>query len=79
MPLAQLRAGMDAAYRDLIQLLPTLSDEDLRQVFPAQWWNSKYHTTLRALIREEAEHLRIHAGDVAFWRNRLNGKHNASC
>ena len=69
-PLAQLRADMGAAYRDLIVLLPTLSDEDLRKVFPAQWRNSKYHTTLRALLREEAEHLRIHAADVKNWRGR---------
>jgi hypothetical protein len=69
-PLAQLRADMDAAYRDLMALLPALSDEDLRKVFPAQWWNSKYHTTLRGLLREEAEHLRIHAVDVRKWRER---------
>ncbi len=70
MPLAQLRADMDTAYRDLIALGPALSDEDLRKVFPAQWWNSKYHTTLRAILRENAEHLSIHAADVRKWRKR---------
>jgi hypothetical protein len=67
-PLAQLRVDLDSTYRDLIALLPALSDEDLRKVFPAQWWNSKYHTTLRGLLREEASHLRIHAGDIRKWR-----------
>ncbi len=67
-PLAQLCANLDATYRDLMAVLPALSDEDLQKVFPAQWWNSKYHTTLRAILREEAEHLGIHAGDVKKWR-----------
>jgi hypothetical protein len=57
-------------YRELVAVVPTLTDEDLRKVFPAQWWNSTYHTTLRAILRENAEHLQIHAVDVRDWRER---------
>ncbi|MBI5302192.1 MAG: DinB family protein [Chloroflexi bacterium] len=70
-PLAQLRADLDAAYRELVALVPTLSADDLKKQFPAQWTNSKYKTTLRYQLRETAEHMRIHAGEVKAWR-----KHN---
>lgn len=69
-PLAQLRADLDATYRELIALVPTLSAEDLKKQFPAQWTNSKYKTTLRYQLRENAEHLRIHASEVKEWRKR---------
>ncbi|MCL4395548.1 MAG: maleylpyruvate isomerase N-terminal domain-containing protein, partial [Chloroflexi bacterium] len=70
-PPAQLCARLEAAYRGLAALVPALTDQDLRQVFPSQWSNSKYHTTLRALLREEAEHMRIHAADIVQWRERM--------
>ena len=63
-PLAQLRADMDVTYRELIALIPTLSADDLKKQFPAQWTNSKYKTTLRYQLREEASHLRNHAREV---------------
>ena len=70
-PFAQLRGEMEAAFADLFDLLPALKDEDLRRVFPSQWWNSKYNTTLRSILREDAEHIRIHAADVVKWRQGL--------
>lgn len=69
-PLAQLRADLDATYRELIALIPTLSADDLKKQFPAQWTNSKYKTTLRYLLRGEAGHLRNHASEVKLWRKR---------
>jgi hypothetical protein len=69
-PLERLRADLDAAHGALMELLPRLSDEDLRKVFPAQWRNSNYHTTLRTMLRESAEHLTIHAADIKNWRKR---------
>ena len=68
--LKRLRADMDATHRKLMELLPTLTDEDLRRVFPAQWRNSKYHTTMRTMLRESAEHMTIHTVDIANWRKR---------
>jgi hypothetical protein len=68
--LDRLRADLDAAHAALCELLPTLTDEDLRQVFPAQWQKSNYHTTLRTMLRETAEHLTIHAVDIENWRRR---------
>ncbi len=69
-PAADLRADLDAAYRKLMELLPTLTDDDLRQSFPSQWWNSNGRTTLRGILREEANHLGAHAEDVRKWRVR---------
>ena len=71
-PLAQLRRDMDAAYRDLRALMPTLTAEDLKKQFPAQWTNSKYKTTLRYQLRSMAEHLQIHAREVIEWRKNVN-------
>jgi hypothetical protein len=69
-PLAQLRADLDATYRELMALLSTLTDDELKKSFSPLWWNSNYHPTLRAIMRENAEHLRIHATDVKNWRER---------
>jgi hypothetical protein len=69
-PLAQLCANLDATYRALRALLPTLTDDDLKKKFPAQWTNSKYKTTLGYLVRETAEHMEIHAAEVRAWRER---------
>jgi hypothetical protein len=69
-PLAQLRADLDATYRELHALLATLADDDLKKQFPAQWTNSIYKTTLRYLLRETTEHMEIHAADVHAWRKR---------
>ena len=69
-PLVRLHADMDATHRKLVELLPTLTGEDLRRVFPAQWRNSAYHTTLRSMLRENAEHMTIHALDIENWRKR---------
>lgn len=69
-PTAFLRADMDSAYRKLTELLPTLTDDDLKKSFPSQWWNSSGRTTLRGILREEADHLGIHAEDVSKWRKR---------
>ncbi|MBI5653168.1 MAG: DinB family protein [Chloroflexi bacterium] len=69
-PLAQLRANLDATHRELIALIPTLRDDDLKKEFPAQWTNSKYKTTLRYQLRENTAHLRIHAREVSAWRKR---------
>jgi hypothetical protein len=69
-PLGRLRVDLDATRRTMIELLPTLSAEDLRRVFPAQWRKSTYHTTLRTILRESAEHLSIHAVDIEKWRRR---------
>jgi hypothetical protein len=69
-PVVRLRADMAAAHRKLMELLPMLTGEDLRKVFPAQWRNSRYHTTLRTMLRENAEHMVIHAVDIASWRKR---------
>lgn len=66
--LAQLRADFDATYRELMMLVPMLSPDDLKKQFPAQWTNSKYHTTLRYQLRENAKHMQIHADDVKAWR-----------
>ena len=68
--LAQLRAEMDAAHRELIVLVPTLSPDDLKKQFPAQWTNSKYKTTMRYQLRMMAEHMQIHAREVNKWRER---------
>jgi hypothetical protein len=76
-PVARLRGRLDSAYSSLAALIPTLTDQDLRRVFPSQWSNSKYHTTLRALLREETEHMRIHAADIVKWRERLERGKNA--
>lgn len=69
-PLAKLRADLDAAYHELMRLAPTLSDDDLNKRFPAQWSNSTYTTTLRYQLRETATHLQIHANQVKEWRKR---------
>ena len=71
----QLCADLESDYRKLMELLPTLTDDDLKQVFPSQWSNSKYRTTLRGLLREEANHIGIHAGDVKKWREQKKGEH----
>lgn len=68
--LAELRADLDAEYRELLALIPTLSTDDLKKEFPAQWTNSKYKTTLRYQLRETANHLAIHAREVKAWRAR---------
>ena len=67
-PLAQLRRDLKATYRELLALVPTLSDDDLKKQFPAQWSNSTYKTTLRYQLRENAEHIRMHASEVKAWR-----------
>ena len=67
-PLAQLRANLDATHRELIALIPTLSNDDLKKQFPAQWTNSKYKTTLRYQLRENATHIQIHAREVKAWK-----------
>lgn len=69
-PLDRLREDLDATHHTLMELLPTLTDEDFRRVFPAQWEKSTYHTTLRTLLRENAEHMSIHALDIENWRRR---------
>lgn len=69
-PAAQLRADMAATYQKLSAILPTLTDDDLKKSFPSQWWNSQGHTTLRGLMREEASHIVIHAGDIRKWKER---------
>ena len=75
-PLVQLRADLNATYHALRALLPTLTDDDLKKQFPAQWTNSKYKTTLSYLVRETAEHMEIHAAEVRAWREREQvGKH----
>ena len=68
--LAQLRDDMNETHSTLIELLPTLTSAAMKQQFPAQWTNSHYHTTLRYLLRETAEHMRNHASDVKVWRAR---------
>lgn len=68
----QLRADMAITFEKLSAILPSLSDEDLKKSFPSQWWNSKGHTTLRGLLREEASHIIIHAGDIRKWKERRN-------
>jgi hypothetical protein len=70
-PLAQLRANLGATYRELVALIPTLSADDLKKEFPAQWTNSHYKTTLRYQLRENASHLAIHAREVKAWRTRI--------
>lgn len=67
-PLAQLRRDLDATYRELLALVPTLSDDDLKKQFPSQWSNSTYKTTLRYQLRENASHIKIHAREVKTWR-----------
>ena len=74
-PRQQLCADLESDYRKLMELLPTLRDDDLKKVFPSQWSNSKYSTTLRGLLREEASHIAIHAGDVKKWREQRKGEH----
>lgn len=69
-PVRQLRAGLNAAYRDFMARLATLTEEDFKRVFPSQWSNSKYRVTLRSLLREEAGHMAGHAADVRKWRER---------
>jgi hypothetical protein len=69
-PLDRLRADLDATHAKLMEFLPTLTGEDLRKEFPAQWRKSTYHTTLRTLLRENAEHMTIHAVDIENWRKR---------
>ncbi len=69
--LDQLRADFEATYRELMALVPTLTPEDLRRQFPAQWTNSKYKTTLRYQLRENAKHMQSHANDVKVWRKLL--------
>lgn len=69
-PAAQLRADMAATYQKLSAILPTLTDDDLKKSFPSQWRNSQGHTTLRGLMREEASHIVIHAGDIRKWKER---------
>jgi hypothetical protein len=68
--LAQLRDDMNETHSTLMELLPTLTSADMKKQFPAQWTNSQYHTTLRYLLRETAEHMRNHARDVKLWRSR---------
>jgi hypothetical protein len=70
LPLAQLCADLDTTYRTLLVLLTTLTDDDLKKQFPAQWTNSIHKTTLRYLLRETAEHMEIHAADVRAWIER---------
>ena len=67
-PLAQLRAQMDAAYHELGALIPMLSADDLKKQFPAQWTASTYRTTLRYQLRSMADHMQIHANEVRAWR-----------
>ena len=69
-PLTQLRADLNATYREPCALLPTLTDTDLKKQFSAQWTNSNYKTTLRYLLRETTEHMRVHAAEVHAWRER---------
>ena len=69
-PLAQLRRDLKATYRELLALVPTLSDDDLKKQFPAPWSNSTYKTTLRHQLRENASHIQIHAREVQVWRKR---------
>lgn len=71
-PLAQLRYDLKATYRELLALVPTLSDDDLKKQFPAQWSNSTYKTTLRYQLRENASHIQIHAAEVKAWRKQIH-------
>ena len=71
-PLAQLRADMDAAYRELRARVPTLTAADLKKQFPAQWTNSTYQTTLRYQLRTMAEHMQIHANEVKISRENVS-------
>jgi hypothetical protein len=38
--------------------------DDVKNSFPSQWWDSQDHPTLRGLIREDASHILVHAGDI---------------
>jgi hypothetical protein len=69
-PAADLRADLDSAYCKLMELLPTLTDDDFKKSFPSQWWNSNGRTTLRGILREEANHISTHAEDIRKWRVR---------
>ncbi len=71
-PPAQLLAEMNDAFAELSALLPSLTPEDLRRIFPSQWSSSKGHNTLRGLLSEEARHISAHAGDIRKWRASRN-------
>lgn len=71
-PLAQLRRDLKTTYRELLALVPTLSDDDLKKQFPSQWSNSTYQTTLRYQLRENASHIKIHAREVKAWRKQIH-------
>lgn len=68
--LERLLADIDATYRELMTLIPTLTADDLKKRFPSQWSNSKYKTTLRNQLRETAGHMQNHADEVSEWRKR---------
>lgn len=67
-PLPRLRANMAVTWRELIELVRSLTVEDLKKQFPAQWSNSTYKTTLRYQLRSTAEHMQMHAQEVKLWR-----------
>jgi hypothetical protein len=71
---SKVRGEMDSALKELMVLLPHLSDEDLNASFPSPWSREsarkvKLGTILRADV---SRHLREHARDVRKWRAREN-------
>lgn len=70
--LTQLRADFDSAYRELLALLPTLRDDDLKATFPSPWSpSSKQKVRLGTILRADVSaHLRAHARDVRRWKER---------
>ena len=65
---ARVQAELESSFREFMQLLSELNDEDLAKRFPSAWSNSKYTPTLGATLREEANHIHAHAAEVRQWR-----------
>jgi hypothetical protein len=67
-PLSQVRAELDASFRDLLSEVATLTDEQLNRPLPAPWQNA---TTLERLIAVNSyEHNPEHIEHIVRWRER---------
>jgi hypothetical protein len=65
LPLAKVRAEFDAAHRDLVAAVKTLSDDDLNKALPAPWKDR----TLEYLIKINTyTHTPEHTEQIKRWR-----------
>lgn len=67
-PMAELTTVLDAVYRDLAAIAPTLSDELLNGVNPLEYSRHRFPTARGFFSHIMTSHLGYHLGQLSGWR-----------